>query len=349
MGTLLAGMAFEAYGPAWTLYEESRKARGLTPGAAFTSIGWNGSKYCAQRQRRCGEEVTGVTMVSPFPLSSSAPWEVKSDLAQWHELMDRTIANFGGPDGTWTEVQVEDAKEFWTAHCTTELVRMAAMVCLQPSATSMNARSSKTSLITLLVAAEVQCCSPYILEKLYASMGSGLQASAAGGASAGEGASQVRQSSPTPVCTPARIADVGTPQKACTSPEAPKPAEQPGSAESAILAALLKYTSIGWDGPVQVLRTAAGSVRRGSYVRNDGVSVPPDLLDTLGGVAYCQAQPWCSVLSMWGLHRRHARVIQWHSLVDRSATVQCSLREYGGSGADYILSCMLLADDLYMV
>jgi hypothetical protein len=161
--------------------------------------------------------------------------------------MDRTIANFGGPEGTWTDVQIEDAKEFWTAHCTTELVRMAAMVCLQPSATSLNARSSKTSLITLLVAAEVQCCSPYILEKLYASMGSGLQASAAGGASAGEGAGQVRQSSPiaTPAHTPARIADVGTPQRASTGPEAPKPAEQPGSTESVILAALLKLVNAG--------------------------------------------------------------------------------------------------------
>jgi hypothetical protein len=36
-------------------------------------------------------------------------------------------------------------------------------------------------------------------------------------------------------------------------------------------------------GREQVLRTAAGSVRRCSYVRNDGVSVPPDQLDTLGG------------------------------------------------------------------
>jgi hypothetical protein len=126
-------MSFDAHGPEWAAYEALRSSRGLGPGAAYTSIGWDGSKYCAQRQGRCGDEVTCVTMVSPFPLSSSSPWEVKSDLAQWYGLMDRTIVNFGSPAGAWTPVQIEDATEFWTAHCTTELVRMAAFVCLQPS------------------------------------------------------------------------------------------------------------------------------------------------------------------------------------------------------------------------
>jgi hypothetical protein len=64
MGTLLAGMAFEAYGPEWALYEETRKTRGLTPGAAYTSIGWDGSKYCAHSRASipfiCSVLYTGI-------------------------------------------------------------------------------------------------------------------------------------------------------------------------------------------------------------------------------------------------------------------------------------------------
>ncbi len=83
---------------------------------------------------------------------------------------------------------------------------MAAFVCLQPSPTSLDVRSSKVSLIVLLVAAEIPMCSPYILAKLYESMGSGLHGPAVGGAPASEGAALVK-----------RTVNVGTPQKACAS------------------------------------------------------------------------------------------------------------------------------------
>jgi hypothetical protein len=156
-GYIPTGMSDDAYGPEWATYEALRSSKGLGLGATFTSIGWDGSKYCVQRQGRCGDEVTCVTMVS-----SSTPWAVKSEIVQWHSLMDRTIENFGSPAGAWTPVQIEDATEFWTAHCTTELVRMAALICLPPSTTSLDARATKASMIGLLVAAEIQMCPPCI-------------------------------------------------------------------------------------------------------------------------------------------------------------------------------------------
>ena len=163
----------EAYGSSWGEYEASRERRGLPPAAKFLSAYVLDGKYRAQREDRGGAALSSMATVALFKLSSEKPWEVKSSLLQWQHLVDRTVENIvGNKDGPgWKPVQVEDAIEFWTACCTTDLVRVAALAFLGATLVTVNMRSTKQALIEALVAAEVQLCPLYILRCLYESMG----------------------------------------------------------------------------------------------------------------------------------------------------------------------------------
>jgi hypothetical protein len=91
-------------------------------------------------------------MLSPFRLSSETPWAMKSSLLQWQSLVDRTVENIVDTEGTakWNSIQNVNACEFWTYNCTTELVRMVALVFIGATAMTLSMKLPKQVLIKAL-------------------------------------------------------------------------------------------------------------------------------------------------------------------------------------------------------
>ena len=246
----------EAVGASWGEYEASRDRRRLPPAAKLLSAYVLEGKYRAQREDRGGAALSTMATMVPFKLSSARPWEVKSSPEQWQHLVDRTVENIvENTTGTgWKPVQVEDAKEFWSACCTTDLVRVAALAFLGATVVTVNMKSTKQDLIEALVADEIQLCPPYILKGLYESMGTTAPISNPGGNVAPRD-SEVPPGSPrrqADKARPERIVDVGTPQKAAVSPSEGHGTATPVErmATDMVAAILQAFQSVGAVGKV---------------------------------------------------------------------------------------------------
>jgi hypothetical protein len=216
-------------GAVWEAFEKERVNQKMRPVKAAVYI--KDGKFRARREDFGGCPINDVSKMSRFVMSSMTPWEPKVSATQWVGLVSRMDENLKAREDAeasssssgnasilkWDMAQTEDAEEWYKSICTSEMVRMSALLFLSsegiPVAISKSA--SKSDIVAALLAEEIPMCPPYVLQALFESMP--MVAAEVPLTGSGKGTDAVGHdsslASPQPKRKVVRVADVGTPQK----------------------------------------------------------------------------------------------------------------------------------------
>ena len=223
-------------GEVWEAFEKERVNQMTRPVKAAVYI--KDGKFRARREDFGGCPINDVSKMARFVMSSMTPWVPKVSAAQWVGLVSRMDENLKAREDAeaslsssgnasiskWDMAQTEDAEEWYKSICTSEMVRMSALLFLSPEGISVaiSKSASKSDIVAALLAEEIPMCPPYVLQALFESMPmvaaeAPLMRSGKGTDAVGHDASLA---SPQPKRKVARVADVVTPQKlAIKSPQ----------------------------------------------------------------------------------------------------------------------------------